>query len=134
MIEEFAKAWFAKKDALEAVFKTRHPDDYEEIVKLVVQHILHDEDAYLSPDPARVHSIDDGHYQGTLVFVIGASGYQPDDYWYVKVSYGSCSGCDTLENIRDYSDDAPSDVQVRDYMTLALHIVQGMKKMGEEVV
>ena len=132
MIEEFTKAWFAKKDALEAVFKTRHPDDYKEIVKLVVEHILYDEDVYSSPDVDRVHSIDDGHYQGTLVFVIGASGYQPDDYWYVKISYGSCSGCDTLQRIQGYSDDAPSDAQVRDYMTLALHIVQGLRKMEEK--
>ena len=132
MIEEFTKAWFAKKDALEAAFKAKHPDDYKEIVKLVVEHILYDEDVYSSPDVDRVHSIDDGSYQGTLVFVIGASGYQPDDYWYVKVSYGSCSGCDTLQNIQGYSDDAPSDAQVRDYMTLALHIVQGLNKMEDE--
>ena len=49
----------------------------------------------------------------------------------MKVGYGSCSGCDTLEGIRHYNDDKPTEEQVRDYMTLALHIVQGMKRMGD---
>ena len=85
--------------------------------------------ANTTPDPERIHRIDDGNYQGTLVYVIGEKGYQPDKYWYVKVDYGSCSGCDTLEGIRDYTDDAPTDEQAKDYMTVALHIVQGMKPM-----
>ena len=66
------------------------------------------------------------------MFVIAARGYQPSDYWYVKISYGSCSGCDTLEAIRAYSDDPPTPEQIDDYLTLALHIVQGLKKMGDD--
>lgn len=31
-----------------------------------------------------------------------------------------------------YSDEAPTDAQVNDYMTLALHIVQGIKAMQED--
>lgn len=61
-----------------------------------------------APHPERIHQIDDGDYQGTLIFVIGAGGYQPSRYWYVKVGYGSCSGCDTLQAIRGYEDDAPT--------------------------
>jgi hypothetical protein len=33
--------------------------------------------------------------------------------------------------IRSYSDGPPQDEQVRDYMTLALHIVQGLREMGD---
>jgi hypothetical protein len=99
--------------------------------------ILNQGDRYGEPDPTRIHQIDDGDYQGTLLFVIAASGYQPSDYWYVKVGYGSCSGCDTLQAIDGYggySDEAPSKDQVDDYMTLALHIIQGLKSMqGEQV-
>ncbi len=91
--------------------------------------ILHDPDAYDSMDPERIHRIDDGDYQGTLVFVIGASGYQPSTYWYVTVGYGSCSGCDTLEAIRFYGDDPPTSQQVTDYATLAPHIVEGLREM-----
>jgi hypothetical protein len=133
MIQEFVKCWDQRKGEIEAKFRVKHPDDYEEIVRAVVE-ILGDGDSYRKPDPTRIHSIDDGHYQGTLVFVIGADGYQPDDYWFVKVGYGSCSGCDTLEAISGYSDEPPTDEQVSQYMTLALHILQGLKEMKEEPV
>jgi hypothetical protein len=131
MIKEFVEKFENNKSKLEALFREKHPDDYAEVVKNVVS-ILTDDDDYSVIDPERIHVIDDGDYQGTLLFVIAAKGYQPNDYWYVKVSYGSCSGCDTLQGIRNYEDDKPNDEQVKDYMTLALHIVQGLKKMGDE--
>jgi hypothetical protein len=68
------------------------------------------------------------------VYVIAATGYQPSDYWYVKISYGSCAVCDTLERIRDYSVGKPTAKQACDYMTLALHIVEGLKKMVDDEV
>lgn len=133
MIQEFVNQWEARKSEVQAIFEKKHPDNYKEIVKAVVS-ILGEPDEYFKPDPERIHEIDDGDYQGTLVYIIGANGYQPDDYWYVKVSYGSCSGCDTLEAIKDYCYEPPSESQVKDYMTLALHIIQGIKKMGEDIV
>jgi hypothetical protein len=51
-----------------------------------------------------------------------------------KVGYGSCSGCDTLQATKDYSDEKPTPDQVSQYMILALHIVQGFKQLGGEVV
>ena len=124
----------SKKDLLAATF-AKHPDDYREMVRNVIS-VITDEKEYGSynPDPERIHEIDDGDYQGTLVYVIGAKGYQPSKYWYVKVEYGSCSGCDTLQAIRDsgYGYDTPNAEQVKDYMTLALHIVQRLKKMGDD--
>ncbi len=132
MIQEFVNRYMDKKDLLAATF-VKHPADYKEIVKNVISVITADEDyGDFNPDPERIHEIDDGHYQGTLVYVIGATGYQPSDYWYVKVSYGSCSGCDTLESIRDYQDGKPDADQVKQYMLLALHVIQGMREMGGE--
>lgn len=132
MIQEFVDKFMEEKVQIENAFKEKAPESYKEIVEKVIS-LLHDDDAYDSVDPERIHEIDDGDYQGTLLYVIAASGYQPDDYWYVKVGYGSCSGCDTLESITGYSDEKPADDQVKDYMTLALHIVQGLKKMGEDI-
>lgn len=129
MIAKFIERFDAKREALRAQFKEKAPSDYADIVRAVVGAVR-DEDEYASPDPDRIHRIDDGDYQGTLVFVIGAGGYQPSTYWYVKVDYGSCSGCDTLEGIRDYQD-AVSDEQAEQYLTLALHVLQGLKEMGE---
>ena len=84
-------------------------------------------DEYSTMDPKRIHDIDDGDYQGTLLFVIAAAGYRPSNYWATKVSYGSCSSCDTLDSIRD---DSPSgSARVDAYMTLCLHMVQQIKEV-----
>jgi len=131
MIEEFTKAWFSNLHAMREKFAAKHPDDYKEVVRAVIEMLAASSDEYEKPDPNRIHEIDDGDYQGTLVYVIGGSGYQPSRYWYVKVGYGSCSGCDTLQGISGYSSDAPNDQQVSEYMTLALHIVQGLREMGD---
>lgn len=133
MIQEFVDKFISHKHEIMRLFSEKHPDSYMEIVKVVVS-ILHDPKKYKSIDPERIHQIDDGDYQGTLVFVIASSGYQPDEYWYVKVSYGSCSGCDTLEGIRGYGSGNPTADQVSDYYTLALHVVQGIKRMGSDTV
>lgn len=138
MIEEFTKRWFDRNHMVRAMFEFKMPSSYSDIVTAVVS-MLHDEDKYGSIDPERIHEIDDGDYQGTLVYVIAASGYQPDEYWYVKVGYGSCSGCDTLENILSgnwgHENEAEAQAWKKDaidqLMTLALHIVQGLKKMGD---
>lgn len=129
MIKEFVDTFEVNKDRLRLVFAEKPPMDYKTLVKAVVE-VLTDPNVYESIDPSRIHQIDDGDYQGTLVFVIAATGYQPSDYWYVKITYGSCSGCDTLQAIRGYSDETLTEGQLNDYMSLALHIVQGLKKMG----
>jgi hypothetical protein len=131
MIKEFIDRFEANKHTLRTTFAEAHPDSYKEIVQGVVR-CIQGESEYYEPSPDRIHEIDDGDYQGTLVYVIAAGGYQPDDYWYVKVGYGSCSGCDTLQAISGYSDEKPTDSQIEQYMTLATHILQGLKKMGED--
>jgi len=136
MIDKFVTAWEARKGEIRAALAAGHPGDYKALVTTVVRALgaaLEDGD-YERPDPERVHQIDDGDYQGTLVFVIAATGYQPSTYWYVMVSYGSCSGCDTLEAIKNYDDAPPTAEQLDKYMTLALHIVQGLKETGGETI
>lgn len=130
MIEKFVKIWHEKNHLIRQKFSDKHPGGYEDIVRAVIE-ILSDEDDYLTPDPKRIHTIDDGHYQGMLVYVIACQGYQPSTYWYVTVWYGSCSGCDTLQGISGYDDGNPTDKQIDKYMTLALHILQGLKQMDD---
>jgi hypothetical protein len=131
MNASFVRAWEQNKFQVRSFFESAHPADYKDVVKAVVTMLNTSIDEYSRPDPERITEIDDGDYQGTLVYVIGATGYQPSDYWYVKVWYGSCSGCDTLQGIRDFEDGKPSEDQVEEYMTLALHLIQGIKEMGE---
>lgn len=130
MIEEFTQRYFAKLPELREKFSGDHPKAYIDVVRFVVE-ILSDGE-YGQMDATRIHEIDDGEYQGTLVYVIGAVGYQPSDYWYARIGYGSCSGCDTLQSISNYSSEKPDDGQIKDYMTLALHVVQALRKMNGE--
>lgn len=134
MIERFVKYWEANKEHIRSDFRQEWPINYAAIVRKVVENMRPDGDdgPYLSkkcPDPDRIHQIDDGDYQGTLIYVIGATGYQPSTYWSVCVDYGSCSGCDALEAIRDYTDEH-SESALDQLMQLALNIVQGIRQIA----
>lgn len=129
MIPKFVSRFEENKKLLKKSFRESKPSQYLTMVTEVIKVITSQEEYNdYNPDPDRVHQIDDGDYQGTLVFVIGAKGYQPNKYWYVSVYYGSCGGCDTLAAINDYPSIKEKE-QIKDYMTLALHIVQGLKVM-----
>ena len=131
MIQEFVDRYMNRKSELESIFSKKHPNDYKEIVTKVIELISGGTISYQNPDYTNIHEIDDGDYQGTLLYIIPSGDYQPDSYWYVMVGYGSCSGCDTLEGIWGDDDKLPDKQQVEDYMTLALHIVQGIKVLEE---
>lgn len=114
------------KDNLRNLIINKNWCDYIDIVKVVIEAV---HDGYNTPDPERIHEIDDGEYQGTLLFVIPTDSYQPYTYWYVKVDYGSCSGCDTLMAILEGDFGDTIDEKVDSLFTLALHIIQGLKRM-----
>lgn len=135
MIQKFVDRFMANQDALRAKFADEHPS-YEGIVRSVLEVVSDPEGYGDEPDPERIHCIDDGDYQGTIVFVIASRGYQPDNYWYVKFGYGSCSGCDTLQAIQydtfgdeDWDPDKPTEKQIDQYVGVALHVVQGIASM-----
>lgn len=101
--------------------------NYKDLVKLSVEYILNDEDDEWDID--NITEIDNGDYQGTLLYLIPKSTYQPneEDYIMTHVGYGSCSGCDTLEGIKDgYYEDS---IQIiKEYMMLCKDIVCNMIK------
>lgn len=80
----------------------------------------------------KITQIDDGHYQGTLLYLIPRNEDSPAEFDYLMgfIEYGSCSICDTLERIQyeGYDDDDVPDMknlrqkltetQVKDYMAL----------------
>lgn len=122
MIQKFVGKFMEKRKTL---FTEEHPD-YVEIVRKTMEIITDDN----GPDPERITVIDHGDYQGTILFVIAAKGYQPSDFWSVAVSYGSCSECDTLQGIMAISfEDKPTPEQAEQYQELALHIVQQLKEI-----
>lgn len=129
MIQEFVDRFIPEKDGLIQKYTLTEPDCYDDLVKDVVE-IITSEEKYSDPDPDRITVIDHGDYQGDRLFIIAGKGYQPDNYWYVSVAYGSCGGCDTFEAIGDYGRDSAIQ-KANDYWTLALHILQDMKKLEE---
>lgn len=131
MIKEFVDRFMDNRQELEKIFASKIPESYNDLVSLVVSVIKTDDND--SIDPNRIHEINDGDYQGTLLFVIASADYHHSDYWFVKVAYGSCSGCDTLLNIQEGTEGLVTVEQINDCMNLALHIVQGLKKMEGEL-
>ena len=149
MIKEFVDAWNANKDNLENYFRATIQDEYStycNILKATIEKVIN---LYLSENArfpmsegltlSNVTEIDDGEYQGTLIFLIPFNTYQPDieDYIVFSVYYGSCSVCDTLQSIQamsrtDYWDSLPIEEQVKDYMRLALHMVQNAFYLKEK--
>lgn len=126
MIPEIINQWEENKYKLKEYFQTTEQPQYdsyrvivEKLFELVIEGFL----------PEKMIVIDNGDYQGTLIFLIPKDTYQPntDDYIVTDTYYGSCSGCDTLQGISSYDDVLPTDEQVSEYMLLALHLVQKMR-------
>lgn len=135
MIQKFVKAWGANKEHLEEHLKTHGMEEYNEYAKLVRllfeivinPYLLVNEENTYNLDKMTV--IDDGDYQGTQLFIIPQDTYQPCQWEYVMTHqyYGSCSGCDLLMGITRYDDGQPDDEQLRELMTLCLHLLQRCK-------
>jgi hypothetical protein len=132
MIQEFIDCFLSNKETIRKVFARKHPTRYVDLVKIVIRLLEKKTPSGISSK--RVHKIDDGDYSGVLLFIIGEGCYQPLKYWYVRIDYGSCAGCDTLEIIRQYDTGKPSKKQIDDYMMLALHIVERLKKIEGDIV
>lgn len=131
MIKEFIEKWDKYKNDLEDYFRYTEQieyDEYEKIVKILFEKIINKDLKYDSErfDVEDLLKIDDGDYQGTQIFILHKGCYQPnvEEYVYTSTYYGSCSGCDTLQAISSYDRGLPDEEQVKDYMTLALHLLQ----------
>ena len=139
MIKEYVSKWNKNKKNLEEYFRNTRQEEYNnyktivtKLIELVINYNV--EDSFEQLDFERITEIDNGDYQGTLIYVIPKGYYQPciEDYVYTFVYYGSCSGCDVLLAISDYEEDKPNEEQVKGYMQLALNILQQFHYLKEE--
>ena len=137
---QIIEKWEENKFKLEDYFKNTKQSEYynyKDIVvklfELVIVDVKNNWNGTDSFDISKITVIDDGDYQGTLIFLIPKITYQPcvADYIVTNTYYGSCSGCDTLQGISSYGDDLPNKEQVSEYMTLALHLVQKMHFLND---
>lgn len=133
MIKSVVKQWEENKHKLEEYFKTTKQEEYsssyETILQKIIELVVTKKDEYNKYDATKITVVDDGAYQGTQIFLIPTDTYQPsvEDYLLTDTYYGSCSGCDTLQSICSYENGLPTEQQVKEYMTLALHLVQKMR-------
>ena len=101
--------------------------EYKDLVKLTVMFILNDENEW---DVNKITEIDDGDYQGTLLYLIPEDTYQPNssEYLMTFVEYGSCSGCDTLQEIQCFLDVRSRDESIDDLINLCKDLICNMIK------
>lgn len=104
---------------------------YITLVKLAVNTILNEENNQDDElDIENITEINNGDYQGTLIYLIPFETYQPTEYEYLMtcVSYGSCSGCDTLQSIQDWCEEEITKEQLNDFMSLCKDIITNIIK------
>lgn len=135
MLKIIRDAWAKNHKDLEEVIRNIEDMDgitYKWLVKTTFETIYnrYDDSTLDWPynnglDCERMTIINDGGYQGTMLFLIPFDTYQPDasKYLMTHVNYGSCSGCDALEGIRMYESGVPSEQQVTDFMKLCKDII-----------
>lgn len=103
--------------------------NYKDLVKLAFEKIFN-EGTVCGRDPIldlkNITEIDNGDYQGTLLFLIPFQTYQPCEYDYLMtyIGYGSCECCDTLQRIQDYHPNKKlTEEQVEEFMALCKDIL-----------
>lgn len=142
MIKYCVEKWDKNKDLLRSALSNnellnhvlnKNDDDpleyleYKDLVKLTVMFILNDENEW---NANKIKEIDDGDYQGTLLYLIPEDTYQPNssEYLMTFVEYGSCSGCDTLQCIQCYLGVRSRNKSIDDLMNLCKDLICNMIK------
>lgn len=133
MLKIVVEKWWKNKNKLEASYRFKtgwNSCSYLDIVKETINSILNDNDGYTKWDIEHITEIDNGDYQGTLLYLIPENTYQPssDEYLMTYVYYGSCSGCDTLQAIQEWSEGPLKEDQIKEFMMLSLHLLENMIK------
>lgn len=109
MLKILAEQWCKNNNQLKNYLKDNYEKlnslIYKDIVKIAFEQIY--ENKLEALDLEHITEIDNGDYQGTLLFIIPFNTYQPSHYEYLMtyIDYGSCSCCDTLQSLQatDYN-------------------------------
>ena len=134
MIKICLEAWDKYKNVLEDWYRDmgenkRNHLGYLDIVKSTLNLVNYCGGGPVSPllDIENITEINDGDYQGTLIYLIPFDTYQPScgEYLMTYIEYGSCSCCDTLQSIQ-YDDD--EERTIKGFMTLSKDILSNTIK------
>ena len=125
--------WDTNKDRLRAVLAERtdlNTCQYEDLVKLTFETIYNTAVTGLDRklDLEHITVVDNGDYQGTLLFLIPFDTYQPSEHEYIMtyVGYGSCSICDALQGVQswdNYSKEKPTEEQLDGFMDICRDLI-----------
>lgn len=130
MLKYCYEKWNQNKDKLEEALRKTDISrvEYRDLLVLTVENILNDSRREWSTEG--ITEIDDGDYQGTLLYVIPSNTYQPSEYEYLMtyIGYGSCSGCDLLQSIQPYSAEETTDEDIAEFMALCKDFITNMIK------
>lgn len=138
MLSILLHKWNENKDVLTKNIKAVEKIgdiEYIDLVKLTFSSIYNNggeikEYSYKQLNCEDITEIDNGHYQGTLLYLIPFDTYQPDESEYLMtyIGYGSCSVCDTLRSIVSCSDERATDTQVKDLIAVCKDIITNTVK------
>jgi hypothetical protein len=126
MIQQIVNFYFEQQKTLEESFIENLPGSYKELVYRTIKSISdHEYDEFFSPDPEKMIELNHGHHTGVNLYIMPEKGYEPMTYFVVKIIYGSCGACDTMQNILE--NESNKEQQIKDLMTLSLHVIQNIK-------
>lgn len=127
MVKILRELWGINQDKLKKALVEHRSSityAYQDLVKLAFKEIYNDS-ILGEQNPlelGKITVIDDGDYQGTLLFAIPFNSYQPCAGQYIMtfIEYGSCSGCDALQAALDGS---TGDQQITDLMAICKDLI-----------
>lgn len=142
MIKEFCLSWEKNKDKLEEYFRNTRQDEYDEyrnlvglLFDIVINPYFNDKFQY-NFDTENIKEIDEGEGDGngTKIFIAHKDIFSPyiSENVYTYVYYGTCSGEDILKEICFFEHTLPDESQIKDYMSICLHLLQRCNYMIEE--
>ncbi|QJU22620.1 hypothetical protein HLY09_26190 [Enterocloster bolteae] len=133
MLKILVRKWDKNKDRLRKYLEEAvnlNSCSYLDLVKMTFMYIYNDDTQPIHLNVEDITEIDNGDYQGTLLFLIPFDTYQPSESQYLMtyIGYGSCSCCDTLQAIQDGYDKKLAGQQIVDFMTLCKDILSNTIK------
>lgn len=132
MLKYCYEKWNKNRNKLEeALRKTDLSQvEYRDLLVLTVENILNDDDYGPKWSTKEITEINNGSYQGTLLYLIPEDDYQPSEWQYLMtyIGYGSCSVCDLLQSIQPYSQEEIDDDDIKNFMSLCKDFVTNMIK------
>lgn len=103
-----------------------HQMEYVDLVHLTFETIFNGDEGEDKLNLKEMTEIDNGDYQGTLLYLIPFKTYQPAEYEYLMtyIGYGSCSGCDALQAAKSWCDEgALTEAELKAVMAICKDIV-----------